>query len=67
MKFSFYFDVYPWTKETDVIYLSTHMNTKSEHAIRYRFDVQVKDPAEPDIIIPIQAVKVIDNQSVLKE
>lgn len=56
MKLSFYFDVYPWTKEYEVIYASTSIGNKLSDATRYRIDVEIKDPADPNEVINTQAI-----------
>lgn len=58
MKLSLYFDIYPWTKSTDVIYTSSIKDAKSHGAKRYRVDIEIDDPAQPDKIISAQPTKV---------
>ena len=60
MNLSFYFDIYPWTKENDTIYASTLKEAKPSNSIRYRIDVLVPDPAKPDVIIPVQPIEITE-------
>ena len=60
MKLSFYFDIYPWSKPTDNFYASTMKDTKPNSAKRYRVDVEVDDPAQPDEIVNAQPIEVIE-------
>jgi len=65
MKLSFYFDVYPWTKETDIVYARTGVDSeKHSGAKRYRVDVEVEDPCQPDEIIQGTVKEVIFHHSV---
>lgn len=61
MQLSFYFDIYPWTKAGDVIYASTIKEAKSTQSKRYRVDVEIPDPAQPDEIISAQPIEVTES------
>ena len=56
MKLSFYFDLWPGTKASDTIYASTRADVKPIHTTRYRIDVEIKDPADPDEVINTKAI-----------
>lgn len=61
MQLSFYFDIYPWTKQSDAIYASTLVERKQASATRYRIDITVDDPAQPDKIISATPTKVTES------
>lgn len=61
MKLSFYFDVYPWTKSSDVIYTSTLVERKQASATRYRIDIEIDDPAQPDKIVKAKPIEVTES------
>lgn len=63
MKLSFYFDIYPWTKPNETIYASTSYEHKHSNVKRYRIDVEIPDPAEPDEIIKTNAIETDSNIS----
>jgi len=50
MKFYIYFDVYPWTRKPEDIYPTIIPGPKQKGAKRYRVDVGIEDPNEPDEI-----------------
>lgn len=62
MKLSIYFDVESWMSKPEHFYLFTDSsNHKSKTAIRYRVDVEIEDPKQPDIVVEASAVEEIDN------
>ena len=51
MNVSIYLDVYPWTRKAEDIFVTTAPRKHGELNKRYRVDVEIPDPAEPDEII----------------
>ena len=49
MRLSFYFDTYPGM-DPKFVYASTNPSSKIDGWKRYRFDVTIPDPNEPDEI-----------------
>ena len=58
MKLSFYFDVNSWMKKGDDVWAVTNPAAKLPNSTRYRIDVTIPDPAEPDKVIEGKAVEV---------
>ena len=58
MKLSIYFDVEPWMKPENIISFTVPYSEKSSSAKRYRVDVEIPDPVQPDVVIPGEAVEV---------
>jgi len=50
MKVTFYFDVFSWSKPGNV-FASVDPSPKAEGCRRYRVDVEVPDPGDPDVVI----------------
>lgn len=58
MKIEFYFDVYPWTKPESIYPMVQNPSEKPRGAKRYKIEVEISDPAQPDEIITSQAIEV---------
>jgi len=64
MKLSIYLDVEPWMNEQGHFYPFTDLGrVKAKTATRYRFDVEIPDPMQPDVVLEPE-VKKIDNKAV---
>lgn len=59
MKVKIYFDVYPWTTGGQDIYFALiPSSTKSADATRYLVEVEIPDPAKPDVKIIAEAKEI---------
>lgn len=60
MKLSVYFDVFPWTTQEN-IYFQNIPADKPMNGTRYRVDVEIPDPKNPDVIIEGEANEASDD------
>jgi hypothetical protein len=62
MKLSIYFDVESWMSRPEHFHPFTKPSTnKSKTAKRYRIDVEIEDPKQPDVIVESEAIEEINN------
>lgn len=54
MKLSIYFDVYSWTTQDNIWFQSIPAD-KPSNCKRYRVDVEIPDPKQPDVIMEAEA------------
>lgn len=64
MKVSIYFDVYPWTSSPEEIFPFTKaQSVKLDDSVtRYRVDVEIPDPGQPDAVIHAEAKPMKDGK-----
>lgn len=59
MTFTYYIDVYPWNTPASQPYIvSPPSSEKPRGATRYRIDVTVPDPAQPDAVADVAVTEV---------
>lgn len=61
MILNIYFDVYPWTTQEN-IYFQNIPADKPSNAKRYRVDIEIADPKDPDEVFEAEA-KEIKNET----
>jgi len=64
MKLEFYFDVYPWTTQSNIGVFTVLCWSKGSDCKRYRVEVEVPDPTPVvDMILKADAVEIKDSVS----
>jgi len=60
MKLEFYFDVYPWTNQSNLGVFTVLCWSKGSDCKRYKVEVEVPDPNPVDMILKADAVEEVD-------